>query len=55
MADAGPASPQPDGAADAPASEEERFGPLSVRRRVKDDGRVLILYARADEPDREAD
>jgi hypothetical protein len=27
----------------------ERFGPLTMTRRVKDDGRALILYARAPE------
>ena len=55
MGDAGSASPQPGDAAAAPAGEEERFGPLAVRRLVKEDGRLLILYTRVDDPDREAD
>jgi hypothetical protein len=37
-----------------PPGEEERYGPLAVRRFRKDDGRALILYeARDDEPDRD--
>jgi hypothetical protein len=33
-----------------PATEEpERFGPLVLRRLVKDDGRALILFSRADD------
>jgi len=26
----------------------ERYGPLAIERRVKDDGRALLLYARAE-------
>ncbi|MGD0386500.1 MAG: hypothetical protein ABSB73_10230 [Solirubrobacteraceae bacterium] len=38
----------------APAEEEptERYGPLIVRRTVKEDGRALIRFDRADEPPR---
>jgi hypothetical protein len=37
----------------APAEERvERYGPLIVRRTVKDDGRALIRFDRADEPPR---
>ena len=41
-----PASGDPNGgpAAAAPG-EEERYGPLRVRRTRKDDGRALILYS----------
>lgn len=45
------AAPSPDPGEAAEAREEERFGPLLLHRHVKDDGRTLILYARADEPD----
>ncbi len=34
----------------APATDPlERFGPLLLRRLVKDDGRALILFSRADD------
>jgi hypothetical protein len=39
----------------APDSREdvvERFGPLALRRLVKDDGRSLIVYERAQPPER---
>jgi hypothetical protein len=37
----------------APAEERpERYGPLIVRRIVKEDGRQLIRFDRADEPPR---
>jgi hypothetical protein len=37
----------------APAEEPlERYGPLIVRRTVKEDGRALIRFDRADEPPR---
>ena len=39
-----PASPR--AAASAGQDERERFGPLAIERRVKDDGRALILYTR---------
>jgi hypothetical protein len=38
------------GGAGEPAGE--RFGPLRIERYVKDDGRALILYARAEEEPR---
>jgi hypothetical protein len=31
--------------------EEERYGPLALRRLRKEDGRALILYRRAAEPE----
>jgi hypothetical protein len=31
------------------SDEDQRFGPLQLDRYVKDDGRALILYARAAE------
>ncbi len=34
----------------APAAE--RYGPLDLRRLVKDDGRALIVYERAEPPGR---
>jgi hypothetical protein len=34
--------------------DEERFGPLLLRRMVKDDGRALILYRAPGPPDRDA-
>jgi hypothetical protein len=30
-------------------SEPERFGAVAIARHVKDDGRALLLYTRADE------
>lgn len=36
-----------DGRAAAAPGEEERYGPLRVRRTRKDDGRGLILYSDA--------
>jgi hypothetical protein len=30
-----------------PSSEREAYGPITVRRSRKDDGRTLILYGRA--------
>ncbi len=41
----------PAGSADRPAQEpapRERYGPLSLLRTRKDDGRALIVYERAD-------
>jgi hypothetical protein len=40
---------------DAPghgAPEQERYGPLVISRHRKDDGRALILYEHATEPER---
>jgi hypothetical protein len=37
--------PDPDGAS------SERYGPLELRRLVKDDGRALIVYSRAEPPE----
>jgi hypothetical protein len=44
---------QPENTPDTPDDEEERFGPLALRRLLKEEGRALILYTRADEPDGE--
>jgi hypothetical protein len=33
------------------SQEEERFGPLRLRRITKPDGRALIFYSRADPPE----
>jgi hypothetical protein len=48
-----PAPPptQPDGAA-AGEREEERYGPLVLTRIVKEDGRSLIRFDRADQRER---
>src|SRR3954468_8432800 len=51
MASAGPSSPEPDNAPDAADEPHERFGPLSLQRLVKDDGRALLLYTRTAHPD----
>jgi hypothetical protein len=43
-----PGSGDPDGGrASAAPGEDERYGPLRVRRTRKDDGRALILYSDA--------
>jgi hypothetical protein len=34
------------GSGNGPASREEVYGPLTLSRHVKDDGRALILYSR---------
>ncbi len=41
-----PSAPQEE----PPAPTEERYGPLLVRRMVKEDGRALIRFDRAQEP-----
>lgn len=41
-----PGSPEARGT-DPAAPEEEGFGPLLLRRMVKDDGRALLIYALA--------
>jgi hypothetical protein len=51
MACPGPSYPRPENTPATPDGEEERFGPLALRRLSKEDGRSLILYTRADEPD----
>jgi hypothetical protein len=44
-------SPSPGGRQPAAAvAPPERVGPVSIARYAKDDGRALILYARANEP-----
>ena len=46
-----PPEPPSDGAGaagDGPQSDAERFGPLALERRRKDDGRALIIYRRAE-------
>jgi hypothetical protein len=40
-----PPYPDPDGAS------SERYGPLELRRLVKDDGRALIVYSHAEGPE----
>jgi hypothetical protein len=43
--------PPPDGAdATAEQGAEQRFGPLTIARVEKDDGRALILYSHDEEP-----
>jgi len=46
--EAKPGSSKDGPAADAAAAE--RYGPLQVRRLVKDDGRALIVYRREEPP-----
>jgi hypothetical protein len=41
-----PPPPEPP-AAEAAEDDEERYGPLIVRRMVKEDGRALIRFDRA--------
>jgi hypothetical protein len=55
MSAEGPSSPPPANGAGASGGEQERFGPLLLYRLTKDDGRVLILYSRADEPEGDDD
>jgi hypothetical protein len=40
-------------ASDGGDGKPERYGPLELRRFTKKDGRMLILYDRSDEPDRD--
>jgi hypothetical protein len=52
-----PSSPPADqrdapGQPQAQAQEQERYGPLAISRHRKDDGRALILYEHATEPER---
>ena len=52
MASDGPSPPQTGKTADPRTGEEmneERFGPLVLRRTTKEDGRTLILYSTPDE------
>jgi hypothetical protein len=51
MAASSPPPPEP--RSEAGDRNEERYGPLRIRRLVKDDGRSLILYRRAGGGDRE--
>ncbi len=46
--------PAPETPPDRPPAGEvaERFGPLVLRRLVKDDGRALILFSRAEDGER---
>jgi hypothetical protein len=44
-----PSSPPPPPDPPAAAEPPERFGPLIVRRLVKDDGRALIRFDRAED------
>jgi hypothetical protein len=44
-----PPPPEHDEATPEPASDE-RFGPLTITRVQKDDGRALILYGHDEEP-----
>lgn len=46
-------APDPEPVPAEGAAEDERFGPLALRRYVKEDGRMLILYADEPEPDSE--
>jgi hypothetical protein len=45
-----PAAPPTPGGAES--GVRERFGPLAIERVAKADGRALILYSRADSPER---
>jgi hypothetical protein len=40
-----PARPQSEEEAEREGASEERYGPLTVARHAKDDGRALILYS----------
>jgi hypothetical protein len=44
-----PSSPPPPPDRPPATAAPERFGPLLLRRLVKDDGRALILFSRADD------
>jgi hypothetical protein len=46
-----PAAPPAPGGAESGAGE--RFGPLAIERVAKADGRALILYSPAEQPERE--
>ena len=46
--DAKPGSSSQGSAPDPGAAAVERYGPLALRRLVKDDGRSLIVYERAE-------
>ncbi len=48
--DAKPGSSSQRPAPERDESPPERYGPLILRRLVKDDGRALIVYERAVEP-----
>jgi hypothetical protein len=45
-----PAAEQAQAADAPPDGDAERVGPLRLTRQVKPDGRALLLFARADEP-----
>jgi hypothetical protein len=45
-----PAAPDPTTGAANREPDPERYGPLEIRRHVKEDGRALTLFSRA-EPD----
>ncbi|HXB15802.1 MAG TPA: hypothetical protein VNV44_08670 [Solirubrobacteraceae bacterium] len=47
--DGKPGPPSRPSGGDAREGGSERYGPLELRRLRKDDGRALIVYARADE------
>jgi hypothetical protein len=44
-----PPSPEPPPDRPPAGEQPERFGPLALRRLVKDDGRALILFSRAED------
>jgi hypothetical protein len=46
--DAKPGPPSRPSDGDAREDRSERYGPLELRRLRKDDGRALIVYARAE-------
>ncbi len=52
MSPAAPGTPPPEPARgeDGERAEDERFGPLELRRTRKDDGRELIFFADTREP-----
>lgn len=49
--EAKPGSSKDGPASDPDAAAAERYGPLELRRLVKDDGRALIVYRREEPPE----
>lgn len=46
MASVRPSQPEPEKRAPQARGEHERFGPVELRRFVKEDGRALLLFTR---------
>jgi hypothetical protein len=51
MASEAPSPAEPGNGSDGADDEPERFGPLELHRFTKEDGRMLILYARTEPPE----